>query len=276
MEPMKIAFIGGGNMARSLIGGLLDAGTAPVDIAVSDPQDAARQLLESQFGIATHADNATAIAGADVVVLAVKPQQMHNVVSALNGQFSHQLLVSIAAGVRMQDIAAWSGNPNAAVVRCMPNTPALVGCGATGLIANAQVNDAQRQQAESILKAVGICAWVDTEAQLDAITALSGSGPAYFFLMLESMISSAQNMGISADTAKAFAVQTALGAARMAGEVAETPAQLRRNVTSPAGTTEAAINSFNHENYSEIVDRAMQAAAFRANELADELGANHG
>lgn len=273
---MKIAFIGGGNMARSLIGGLIDAGTAPDDIAVADPQEHARQQLQDTFRVNTHTDNHEAIKRAEVVVLAVKPQQMHKVVSALSGHLDNQLLVSIAAGVRMQDIAVWSGNEDAAVVRCMPNTPALVGCGATGLIANAQVDDTQRQQAERILNAVGICAWVETEAQIDAITALSGSGPAYFYLMLESMISAAQQMGIAPDTAKAFAIQTALGAARMAGEVEETPAQLRRNVTSPAGTTEAAINSFTNDNYSEIVDRAMQAAAARANELADELGANHG
>lgn len=273
---MNISFVGGGNMARSLIGGLIDAGTAPHQITASDPLDATRERLERDFHIDTHQSNQNAIANADVVVLAVKPQQMRAVLTDLHNRLQGKLLISLAAGVRIPDIVTWSGQADAAVVRCMPNTPALLGCGATGLIANGHVSDQQRQQAENIITAVGISVWVDSELQLDAVTALSGSGPAYFFLMLESMIASAEKMGLASDTAKALAIQTALGAARMAGEVSETPAQLRRNVTSPAGTTEAAINSFNNDNYSDIVHRAMQAAADRANELGNELGTNHG
>jgi pyrroline-5-carboxylate reductase len=273
---MNIAFVGGGNMAKSLIGGLIEAGTAAGNITVSDPVQATREQLESQFGVTTHETNGAAISSADVIVLAVKPQQLHPVVTDLSPHLNNQLLVSIAAGVRIQDIVAWSGQTETALVRCMPNTPALIGCGATGLFANQHVSDRQKRQVEKIVTAAGIFAWVDNEAQLDAVTALSGSGPAYFFLMLESMIESAEKMGIASASAKAFAIQTALGAARMAGEVPESPAQLRRNVTSPAGTTEAAICSFDNDQYREIVDRAMQAAARRANELGDELGTKNG
>jgi pyrroline-5-carboxylate reductase len=273
---MHITFIGGGNMARSLIGGLIEAGTKPGNITVSDPMAEIQQHLNADFGIVTGGDNAAAISNAGVVVLAIKPQQMRLVVSELSGKFEGKLVISVAAGVLLSDIVRWSGKADTAVVRCMPNTPALLGCGATGLYANDAVQPAQKQQAEVILAAAGISAWLDTEAQLDAITALSGSGPAYFFQMIESMINSAEKMGIPEPVATQFAIQTALGAARMASEGDTSPAQLRRNVTSPAGTTEAAINSFTSDNFGDIVNRAMKAAESRAQELGKELGADHG
>lgn len=273
---MKITFIGGGNMARSLIGGLIEAGTKPGDITASDPITETLQQLTADFGINTGRDNDAAIIDADVVVLAIKPQQMRNVVSDLSGQFTGKLVVSVAAGVLLSDIVRWSGQADTAVVRCMPNTPALLGCGATGLYANEAVQPGQKQQAEVILAAAGISAWLDTETQLDAVTALSGSGPAYFFQLIESMINSAEKMGISESIATQFAIQTALGAARMAHEGDTSPAQLRRNVTSPAGTTEAAINSFASDDFNAIVNRAMLAAENRAQELGKELGADNG
>ncbi len=263
-------------MARSLIGGLVEAGISAKDITASDPLSEVLQQLNADFGIHTDADNIRAIQQADVVVLAIKPQQMRKVISNLHGQFTDKLIISVAAGVLLSDIVKWSQQPQVAVVRCMPNTPALLGCGATGLYANDKVQAAQKQQAEVILATAGISAWLDNESQLDAITALSGSGPAYFFQLIESMIDSAQGMGIPPQIATEFAVQTALGAARMAKEGDTPPAQLRRNVTSPAGTTEAAINSFSNDNFTEVVDRAMKAAQHRAQELGQELGADNG
>ncbi len=281
---MKIAFVGGGNMARSLIGGMVrstsndqnapqsNAAADGPQVIVSDPVSEVVQKLSHDFGIQGATSNQEAVELSDVVVLAVKPQQMHTVVSSLKGCFEGKLLISIAAGVRCADITKWSGNHEVALVRCMPNTPALLQCGATGLFANDSVSQAQRANAEKILSAAGSIAWVSEESQLDAITALSGSGPAYFFLLLEAMTESAIALGLSKELATQFAIQTAVGASRMASEGDVEPAQLRRNVTSPAGTTEAALNSFNNDQFTEIVKRAMQAANDRAAELGEELG----
>lgn len=270
---MKIAFIGGGNMARSLIGGLIESGsTAVSDIIVSDPVTAACDSLKADFGIATTSANEHALEQSDVIVLAVKPQQMQVVVSKLANRFSDKVIVSIAAGILTGSLQRWTQQPDVAVVRCMPNTPSLLQAGATALYANKNVSATQKQQAQSILAAVGDVAWVEQESQLDAITALSGSGPAYFFLLMESMIEAAVNLDLPRDLATRFAIQTALGAARMAKEGDHSPAQLRMNVTSPAGTTEAAIGSFSNDNFGDIVASAMQAANRRANELGKELG----
>jgi len=240
---MKIAFIGCGNMAQTVAG-----------------------------------NNNEAASQADVVVLAVKPQQMKNVLTDMQPQLQDQLLISIAAGILTRDMLTWArgsstaDSKNIAIVRCMPNTPALIQNGATGMFADSSVTDAQRSTAEGILNSVGITAWVTEESQLDAITALSGSGPAYFFLMIEAMTDAAKELGLDHDLAVSFATQTALGAARMTAEGNIEPAQLRKNVTSPAGTTEAALNSFNNDNFRSIVLSAMQAADKRAQELGDELG----
>jgi len=292
--PVKIAFVGGGNMARSLIGGMVrnhsgseDQTTQPVKqgaekgkttIVVSDPVTEVTQRLTQDFGVLAATSNKEAVELSDVVVLAVKPQQMHTVVSSLEGCFDGKLLISIAAGVRCTDITKWSGSNDTAVVRCMPNTPALLQCGATGLFANDNVSETQRRQTENILSAAGSIAWVSDESQLDAITALSGSGPAYFFLLLEAMTESAVELGLSKELATQFAIQTAVGASRMASEGDIEPARLRKNVTSPAGTTEAALNSFYNDGLIDTVKRAMQAANDRAvelgNELSNELGEN--
>ena len=275
---MKIAFIGGGNMARSLIGGLTEGSDGKenedTQIIVSDPVSEVIEKLIQDFGVRGVTSNLEAVELSDVVVLAVKPQQMQTVIDPLMGRFNQKLLISIAAGVRCSDIARWAGNTNVALVRCMPNTPALLQCGATGLFASDSVSPLQRSNAEKILTAAGDVAWVSDESQLDAITALSGSGPAYFFLLLEAMTESAIALGLSKDLATQFAIQTAVGASRMASEGDVEPAQLRRNVTSPAGTTEAALISFNNDKFTDIVKRAMQAANDRAAELGNELGEN--
>ena len=273
---MKIAFIGGGNMARSLIGGIVDSGANASDITVSDPISATAEALAADFGTRTAADNTRAVECSDIIVMAVKPQVMQSVLTPLASQFADKLMISVAAGVLSQDLASWAGAENLAVVRCMPNTPALLQCGATALFANSHVNSIQKQQAETVLSAAGETAWVEQETQLDAITALSGSGPAYFFLLMESMVSAAEQMGLPADLANQFAIQTALGAARMAKEGNDSAAQLRKNVTSPAGTTEAAINSFTADEFNKIVQRAMQAAEQRATQLGKELGEKNG
>jgi len=259
-------------MARSLIGGLVDSDIAADNIVVSDPVTSVCATLQSDFGVRQASDNAAAVQSSDVVLLAVKPQQMHLVTTELAGLFEDKLLISIAAGVLTDDIVRWAQQKQTAVVRCMPNTPALLGAGATALFANKYVSDTQRDKAQTILSAAGEIAWVDTESQLDAITALSGSGPAYFFLLLESMIDAAVDMGLPEDLATRFAIQTALGAARMAHEGDAVPAKLRENVTSPAGTTEAALNSFASNHFPQTVARAMVAAAARATELGKELG----
>ena len=280
---MKIAFLGCGNMAQSLIGGLISDGFNPADIIVADPVPQATDLANDKWQVEVAENNNAAVALADVVVLAIKPQQMKTVLTGLSGSLDDKLLISIAAGVQTGDMRQWaseSAGKNAtgkiAVVRCMPNTPALLQQGATGLYADNNVNDAQRTAAEKILAAAGTTAWVDSEEQLDAITALSGSGPAYFFLLIESMTNAGVNLGLPKTLATNFAVQTALGAAQMAANSGLEPAQLRANVTSPAGTTEAALNSFNDDNFTQTVHSAMQAAKLRAQELSKELGGSDG
>ncbi len=269
---MKIAFIGCGNMAQSLVGGMIANGTSGSDIVVADPSDAATAEAAMKWNVSVAANNSAAVTSANVVVLAVKPQQMKNVLTDISDQLTDQLLVSIAAGILTKDMMAWANAAQIAIVRCMPNTPALLQCGATGLFAGSNVTQSQRTIAEDILKAVGLTAWVEQESQLDAITALSGSGPAYFFLMVEAMTEAAIELGLSRDLAIQFAKQTALGAARMTTESDIDPAQLRQNVTSPAGTTEAALNSFKQNNFNQIIALAMQAADKRAQELGRELG----
>lgn len=268
-KPTTITFIGAGNMARSLIVGLLQD-QANVALRVADPDqgqlDAIRQHWPDVF---TSIDNLEAMQGADVVVLAVKPQIMRDVVQGLaeQAQRSRPLMISVAAGIREQALNQWLGG-NMPIVRCMPNTPALVQTGATGLYANAQVSDAQRSTAESILRAVGITLWFADEGKLDAVTALSGSGPAYFFLVMEAMQAAAEQLGIPAEDAHLLVVQTALGAARLALESNDPPAELRRKVTSKGGTTEAALKVLNEGGLSALFAQALQAAEQRSCELA--------
>ncbi|HHJ34238.1 MAG TPA: pyrroline-5-carboxylate reductase [Gammaproteobacteria bacterium] len=272
-----IGFIGGGNMAGSLIGGLLNAGYTASDMMISEPDEARRQALKERYRINTCGDNTDTL-GCDIIILAVKPQLLKMICSQLaqasdgNGH-KQPLFISIAAGVRSTDIDRWLGQ-NHAIVRCMPNTPALLQCGASGLFANESVNNIQKQQAEKILQAVGSVVWVDDEDQLNAVTAVSGSGPAYFFLMMEAMQQAGEALGLSHDVAQHLVLQTALGAARMATESDISPEELRRRVTSKGGTTEQAILSFQSADFQQVVLDALKAANDRSISLADELGSD--
>ncbi len=272
MSDLKIGFIGGGNMAARIIGGLLASGVTAENIWASDPSTESLSKLTTLGEIHTGKDNNAVIAAVDVVVLAVKPQIMKTVAGDIASavQQYKPLLVSIAAGITSDSLNNWLGGKTA-IVRCMPNTPALLQCGATALFANATVSPAQRQQAERILSAVGLSQWVEQETQLDAVTAVSGSGPAYFFLLMEAMQTSGENMGLSADQARQLTLQTALGAARMALESDVDTAELRRRVTSPNGTTERAIGIFEQGGLRELVEQALQGAKQRSEELAKEL-----
>jgi pyrroline-5-carboxylate reductase len=269
----QITFIGGGNMASSLVGGLLANGYPAQQLCVAEPDAKKQQLLQQQFGITVSGDNRQAAAQTDVLVLAVKPQILQTVCRSLadSVQQRRPLVISIAAGIRSTDIERWLGG-NCPLVRCMPNTPALVQAGATGLFANAQVNAQQKQLAEDILGAAGITLWVAQETLLDAVTAVSGSGPAYFFLLMECMQKAGEQLGLDAHSARQLSLQTALGAARMATAGNDDPATLRNKVTSKGGTTEAAINCFQQNGLEDLVTKALTAARDRAIELADELG----
>ena len=276
MQNCKLAFIGGGNMARSLIGGLIADGFEPSQIRVSDPVDEVRSQMSARFGVQTFTDNAAAVADADIVVLAVKPQQIQSVVRELATDWrSSQLLLSIAAGIRLDDIHRWLGVEDAAIVRAMPNTPSMVQAGATALYANDKVSRAQHELAESILRAVGLTLWLDDEKQMAAVTAVSGSGPAYYFLVMEAMQKAAEELGLPEKTARLLVLETAFGAAKMALESGDEPSQLRQNVTSPGGTTERAIHELQDGGLEGVFENAMIAAALRARELADKLGEDH-
>ncbi len=273
MSEASIAFIGGGNMARSLVGGLIADGVSASNLRVADVNAQALESLRSHYSVATFTDNSAAVQGAQVVLLAVKPQAARAVAIELGALLERQrpLIISIVAGVRSADLVRWLGYA-AAVVRTMPNTPALVQSGATALHANRAVNAAQRAQAESILRAVGLTLWLDNEEQMDAVTALSGSGPAYFFLVMELMQRAGTALGLPPETARLLTLQTAFGAAKMALESPEDAATLRHRVTSPGGTTEQALKVFEERGLEKIFGDALAAAARRAQELANQLG----
>jgi len=268
---MKICFIGGGNMANALIGGMLGKGYAAAQIDVVEINEENRAKLQSQFGVRATDSLAEGVAGSDVVVLAVKPQQLREVAQALAALLEGQLLISIAAGIRAGDLARWAGSQ--AVVRAMPNTPALVQSGMTGLYALPAVSAAQRGQAQDILAAVGETLWVDDEPMLDAVTAISGSGPAYVFYFIEAMQKAGQELGFSADDARRLSLATFLGASKLAASSDEEPGVLRARVTSKNGTTERALLSMAANHVDEHIMAAAKAAADRAKEMGDELGA---
>ena len=271
MSHPRIAFIGAGNMAASLIGGLLAQGIPASHIRASDPGAEQRAKIASEHGIALFADNTEAILDADVIVLATKPQVLKDVCLALAPSLQDgQLLVSIAAGISCASLGNWLGARP--IVRCMPNTPALLRQGVSGLYANAEVNPAQRELAEQLLAAVGMALWLENEQQIDAVTAVSGSGPAYFFLLIEAMTAAGEQLGLPKAIAAQLTLQTALGAAHMAVASDVDAAELRRRVTSPNGTTEAAINTFQAGGFAELVEQALSAAAKRSAELAAQLG----
>jgi len=269
----NIAFIGGGNMARSLIGGLVADGFPAQRLIVSDPAKERLAALAAEFSVRLAASNREAVKQADAVVLAIKPQHMRAVVQELAEPLRARqpLIISIAAGIRIAELERWLGGP-AAIVRTMPNTPALVRSGATALFANTRVSPAQRNLAESLLRAAGLTCWLPQEALMDTVTAVSGSGPAYFFLLMEALEAAGEKLGLPAETSRLLVLQTALGAAKMALESGITPAELRAQVTSPGGTTEAGIGALEAGDFRALVERAVQAAAARANELGRLLG----
>jgi pyrroline-5-carboxylate reductase len=267
-----IAFVGGGNMAGSMVGGLLARGWDSARIRVADPLAATRDRFAA-LGVRACADNAEAAAGAATVVLAVKPQQMRtacvDVAEAVRA--SGALVISIAAGIETGTLSSWLGE-STPIVRCMPNTPALLRCGATALFAGPQVGAGLRGRAHEILESIGYAAWVDREELLHAVTALSGSGPAYFFLVLEAMEQAAETLGLDPALARRLSAQTALGAARMVLESDTEVAELRRRVTSPGGTTERALRVFETRGLRALFGAAIEAAASRSRELAGEAG----
>ncbi len=265
----KIAFIGGGNMAQALIGGLLAQRISPNQITVAEPVQALHAAL-TQLGVQVTSNNEQAIASADVVILAVKPQVMAQVLTPLCGQFKNQLIISIAAGVTISTLSRLLGG-YANIVRAMPNTPALIQAGATGLYAQAEVDMAARELAGQVLSSAGLVLWVEQERLLDAVTAVSGSGPAYFFYLMQAMIEAGEAQGLTKAQASALTLQTALGAAKMASTSEHTPAQLRKNVTSPNGTTQAAIETLDAAQVNAHIVEALHAAATRSAELAVAL-----
>lgn len=272
MQDGKLTFIGAGNMAASLIGGLIGKGYPAQRITACDPDPGARQRLHAGFGIETSGDNRAAAAASDILVLAVKPQVMEAVARDLSAALAHRpLVISIAAGIPLAALERWLGS-GMPLVRCMPNTPALVGAGATGLYAGPGVSADQCRAAERILAAVGATVWVEEESAIDAVTALSGSGPAYFFLVMEILMAVAQDLGLAPAVARQLTLQTALGAARMAQDSDLDVAELRRRVTSPGGTTEAAIRVLEAGGLAALFGAAMAAARDRAREMGAELG----
>lgn len=273
MKNVKLAFIGGGNMASSLIGGLVADNIDPNLIKVADPVDGLRENLAARYGIHTSNNNLDVISDADVIVLAVKPQQLKNVVEELGPvvKETDPLVVSVAAGIHSEDINQWLGG-DVAVVRTMPNTPALVQSGATALFANEQVSEKQRDLAESIMRATGLTLWVDDESLMDAVTALSGSGPAYFFRIMEAIEAAGIKLGLPAETSRLLTLQTAFGAAKMALESTESASTLRENVTSPGGTTEQGLKVLDENNIDRVFTDVLTAARDRSKELAKILG----
>jgi pyrroline-5-carboxylate reductase len=269
MNTQKIGFIGGGNMASSLLSGLITSGHPASQLWVSDTSVDTLARLSTQFNVNTSLENSDVVNAVDVVVLAVKPQVMKEVALSLAAQIEEKksLVVSIAAGVSQASLSAWLGDKTA-IVRCMPNTPALVLTGATGLHANLNVSEEQSDLAENILRSVGIALWVETEGELDAVTAVSGSGPAYYFLLMEAMEKAALELGLNAQTAQLLVQQTALGAAKIALESDESPETLRQRVTSPNGTTQKAIETFQAGGFVELVSKALNAARDRSIELS--------
>jgi len=278
MQAARIAFIGGGNMAAALIEGLRknQADAAVPAVVVSDPSESRRELLASVYGVAGATDNKSAINAADLIVLAVKPNQIHTIAQEISTVLQpHQLVVSVAAGITINALEQWLGG-HAAVVRAMPNTPAMVGCGAIGLYAVPSLTPTQRNLAESLMRAVGLVRWVDQESDIDAVTALSGSGPAYIFLVMEAMQAAAEDLGLPAETARLLTLETVFGAARLAMSADESPAQLRARVSSPNGTTERGIAALEQAGLRAAFAQALSAAHQRSIELGRELSADQG
>jgi pyrroline-5-carboxylate reductase len=268
-QTARLTFIGAGNMAASIIGGLVSHGYPAHLITASDPNAEQLEKLAQDTGINTSTDNQASVAQADAIILAVKPQVMEAVAQPLRESVAanNPLIISIAAGITVNNLLNWMGE-KLPVIRTMPNTPALVQSGATGLYANDAVSSEQKALADTIFSAIGLASWFDQESDLDAVVAISGSGPAYFFMLMEAMEEAGINLGLSADSARELTIQTALGAAKLAKKADVPPAELRRRVTSPGGTTEQAIKCFEEGGLRELVNEALQAASRRSKELA--------
>ena len=266
---MRIAFLGGGNMAAALIGGLIAKGTAARSIAVVEVSPAARERLAARYPVHIATAPDAAMQGSDVVVLAVKPQDAKSALASI--AVRQQLVISIAAGLTLQTLSRWLGG-HRKLVRCMPNTPALIGAGITAMYALPEVSAEDRRKAESILAAVGEVVWVGEERLLDPVTAVSGSGPAYVFWFIEQLAAAGEKLGLAPDAARRLALHTVLGAAKLAAASDEPPAALRKNVTSKGGTTEAALKVFEEERLAERFHRAIEAASARGAALGEELG----
>ena len=275
MNIQKIGFIGGGNMASSLMSGLIASGHSAQHIWVSDVNSDTLKALAENLNVNTSVNNDDIINAVDVVVLAVKPQVLSSVAKSVAGliQKKKSLVVSIAAGIGQNSLSQWLG-ADTPIVRCMPNTPALVLTGATALHANTQVTPEQHDLAENIMRSVGIALWVKDESELDAVTAVSGSGPAYYFLLMEAMEKAALELGLNEVTARLLVQQTALGAAKIALESSESPEHLRKRVTSPGGTTQRAIETFEQGGFSELVLKALHAARDRSIEMSKQTENN--
>lgn len=268
---MKIAFLGGGNMAGALIGGLLAKGYEARELSVIEVNPSAREKLAALHGVRASSAPDAATLEAQVLVLAVKPQDMKRALSSLAASVRGKLVVSIAAGVRIAALSRWLGG-HGRLVRCMPNTPALIGAGITALYAAPEVALEERKSAEAILGAVGEVVWVDDERLLDPVTAVSASGPAYVFWFIEQLAESGCKLGLSRDVSLKLALHTVLGAAKLAAASDQMPADLRKQVTSKGGTTEAALKVFDEERMAERFARALEAASRRGAQLGDELG----
>jgi pyrroline-5-carboxylate reductase len=266
-----IGFIGGGNMARSLAGGLIARGVAARQLIVSDPVPTQLESLSAQLGLRTTADNEEVARESDVVILAVKPQDLRNVATSLAATLKARrpLVISIAAGIRGSDLERWLGLP---VIRAMPNRPALQNCGVTGLYAAPSIPSSARTLAAEILGAVGVTVWVEDESQMDAVTAVSGSGPAYFFLLVEMLEAAGVSLGLSPEVSRRLAIETAYGSGCMARDSTDAPAELRKQVTSKGGTTEAALKHLESHDIRTLFTEAVAAAARRSAEMAEQLG----
>jgi pyrroline-5-carboxylate reductase len=265
---MQIAFIGGGNMATALISGLMRKPRPGQAIRVADPSEQARKRLRSDFAVETNASASEIVADADVIVLAIKPQVIEAVLTELKGKvLPAQLVLSIAAGTTISSITSQL-SPQQAVIRCMPNTPALIGSGIAGLCASVHCKEHHKEQAERILAAAGETVWIEDEALMDAVTAVSGSGPAYFFLLTEALAKAGEELGLPAAVARQLATQTCVGAGAMLAQSSEGAEELRKRVTSPGGTTQAAIEAFEQGGLRELVGKAVQAADRRGKELS--------
>ncbi len=273
MKSLQVGFLGAGNMGRAIIAALLRSGCPAENISVGEPQAAARESLSRDFGIAANADNQAAIRTADVVVVAVKPQDMASVLAPLTQALAARkpVVLSIAAGIRINDLQNWCG-VDSRIVRAMPNRPALVGAGATGLFAANNVSAAQRELAERVMQSCGAVVWLPREELIDVVTALSGSGPAYFFLLAEAMTDAAVQLGLDAAAARSLAIATLHGAGSMAIQPEADLPTLRQQVTSKGGTTEAALRVFDEAGLRAIVARALAAATQRGAELAQQFG----